>query len=507
MAKMTEAVGEIVNQSLLLGARFEGLSSGFEMLSNKFGDGSVTLNTLRQATQGTVSDVDLLTQANRALANSTVLTTTQIIGAYADSAKSVSDWVTESVAKYGDLADAHSEMSMIIQQNLDATKAKAQAAEDAQTQIVVDAYAKQYGVTISGSGDIEGVITGHYDKLLSDSATKYSALESQTNDFYNKEISAAQEGVNAVRAAETGKLNALEETYLKQKVALEDSLAKGLISQSSYDSQVKTLDAGYYTDRSTLSDHYRLQELTAQDDANTQVTGIEADKAAALKTIEDQQKTDALKIQSDENTALSTFRSTMATITQQFANTMAAAMAGWSTSEQTSINGVISKNGDLTTSINGIPDTKTIKIDTYYNSYEESHILGGAVGGTTPPSSGTKTPTPTPTPTPSPSPAPPVQRSGQVNSWTAMASGFEGIVSSPLLALIGESGPENVSVHPVGESRGGGSTLQYNVHITGNNLTFTDPSQMMALSDYLYKDFSRRFRNDLKSSSPYMRGL
>ncbi len=58
-------------------------------------------------------------------------------------------------------------------------------------------------------------------------------------------------------------------------------------------------------------------------------------------------------------------------------------------------------------------------------------------------------------------------------TWTPMASG--GIVSSPTLALIGESGPE--AVIPLGQGGTGGATV--NVNVAGSILTESEIGEIV----------------------------
>jgi hypothetical protein len=85
---------------------------------------------------------------------------------------------------------------------------------------------------------------------------------------------------------------------------------------------------------------------------------------------------------------------------------------------------------------------------------------------------------------------------------TPMARGFEGIVNKPLLALIGEKGPEYVSVRPTNQI----NSIQDRPQLTSINIDFSGPITIHKEADIqqLYQIFSDRLRSEMKSRDRYI---
>jgi hypothetical protein len=86
-----------------------------------------------------------------------------------------------------------------------------------------------------------------------------------------------------------------------------------------------------------------------------------------------------------------------------------------------------------------------------------------------------------------------------------MQTGFEGIISKPTLALIGESGAENVSVHPVGEVQGGNTLiLSPTINLQTGDVYGVDG--VKELSRIIYAEISKQVRNEIKAGAHYTKG-
>jgi hypothetical protein len=91
--------------------------------------------------------------------------------------------------------------------------------------------------------------------------------------------------------------------------------------------------------------------------------------------------------------------------------------------------------------------------------------------------------------------------------------GFEGTISEPTLALIGEGGrKEDVSIRPAGSPAipgdriGGGAFLfSPNIYITTGPISGIEDIRQLA--DVIYEEISKRVRNEMKSNSFYTRGI
>jgi hypothetical protein len=155
--------------------------------------------------------------------------------------------------------------------------------------------------------------------------------------------------------------------------------------------------------------------------------------------------------------------------------------------------------------INRIPASKTTTIITKYedtgdSSSAQQYASGGTISNA-PPTTTTKTTTTT-TPAPvSTATAPITVAKG--SGLTPMASGFEGLVSQPLLALIGEKGPEYVSVKPINQLD---RTPPQNIPtMTSISINFTGPISISKEADIkqLYQIFSDRLRSEMKNRDRY----
>jgi len=96
--------------------------------------------------------------------------------------------------------------------------------------------------------------------------------------------------------------------------------------------------------------------------------------------------------------------------------------------------------------------------------------------------------------------------------YKGFQEGFEGTISEPTLALIGEAGREEVSIRPTGspglprERTGGGAFLfSPNIYITTGPISGIEDIRQLA--DVIYEEISKRVRNEMKSNSFYTRGI
>lgn len=88
------------------------------------------------------------------------------------------------------------------------------------------------------------------------------------------------------------------------------------------------------------------------------------------------------------------------------------------------------------------------------------------------------------------------------------ARGFEGVISNPTVALIGEAGPERVSVKPLGAeatSPQGAVILSPTINVTTGSISGVEDIRQFA--DVIYEEMCKRVRNEIKSNAFYTRGI
>ena len=83
--------------------------------------------------------------------------------------------------------------------------------------------------------------------------------------------------------------------------------------------------------------------------------------------------------------------------------------------------------------------------------------------------------------------------------------GFEGVINQPTLALIGERGPEQVSVQPIGKSSGGGVTHNWNINVSTGPVSGLSGAEELA--DIIYDKISRKVRTEMRGNSFFTRNV
>jgi hypothetical protein len=162
---------------------------------------------------------------------------------------------------------------------------------------------------------VDSEINRYYAAEITATQTAYNQQISDTNTFYDDLVASTMTGLNNIRAARTADLNNLELNMLLQKTALEDAHTKGLISDADYQTQLNTINTTYNAARSDMSDHYRLQELEAENQQSANAAKIESARSAALTTISNKEATDVTAINAQKNTDLTAAAQQFATLT------------------------------------------------------------------------------------------------------------------------------------------------------------------------------------------------
>ena len=235
---------------------------------------------------------------------------------------------------------------------------------------------------------------------------------------------------------------------------------------------------------------------------------------AEIKTSADKVKaqTDAITAGWDlfKNSIAGTWKSIQNALSVAWGNIQSVASTIWGNITN-SINGAINALYDYL----GINETPTTPTSTVLKNAATNNEDGTPEPPPTPEPTPTVTPAPAPTPTPAPTPLPPVSNPPSAASTQmaiggrttpggreidyGAAEGFEGIVKTPTTFLTGESGPERVSIQPVG--RGSSIPQTNNIHIE-----FSGPFSIRSEADIqaLYQVFSERLRNEMKTRERYI---
>jgi len=388
-------------------------------------------------------------------------------------------------------ADANNNVTDSLQKVID----KEQTLSDAETtryQGSLDAnttyWNDRLGLTESSLDKIDDKINSFYQKQVTDInnanqqtvdsvKSGYNQQLNDTNSFYDDMASATMAGLNGIRASRSKDLDTVELKYLFDKTALENAHDTGTILEEDYQQRIGDLNNTYNHDRNKISDNYRIQELEAENTQATALVAVEQGRANATALIQTNE-TDSLAQLEASKKALILGVNTELTDALTLARSMDEAAE-------------VTHQDNLTTITKaGIDDRIKLNVD-YINKY------GNMTGGVVPDSLGNGSWVQTGD-VPSQSAIADTSAASnfrdtiskenavfllafQTGKITAgeyaeaiayqktrvpgFANGIEGITTGPMLALMGENGPERVSIQPLNKSTTDAVTNNFSVTI------------------------------------------
>ena len=372
--------------------------------------------------------------------------------------------------------------------------------------------------------EAETITKETYEKNLEAMEKAYNANRSDTRDTYRvqeleyEKVHAGEleklqtdkkNALTSIKAEENAKLKALEdwqyETQRKMK-ADADALLKTMETQ--HETDIAALKATAAADIAALEAKRNEEEQIAKAEANKQIAALEEQRKtdieairAEMKTMEDKFQADLIKLEADKAaernaivakaeddkkviedrghadslTAMDAYRENARIRNEAMAATLGNIWSGMVSAAQSIWNSILSIFSQ------SVP-SPTLPSSTYSTAPLDGDIAPTSTLSVVtlplipepappPPPLVVTPPPPVVTPLPPPptviTPPPPVTPTGvQTYSWQGMAEGFQGLITQPTPMIVGEAGPEYVSITPMGRGGGGGE---------GRSLTINGP--------------------------------
>jgi hypothetical protein len=343
----------------------------------------------------------------------------------------------------------------------------ANAAYDQQLTDFSSYWSDKLGLQTTDLTEVNSEINRFYAEQTSDLQTAYNQQISDINSFYDDLVASTMTGLNNIRASRQTDLDNLELNMLLQKTALEDAHDAGAISDTEYQTQLNTLNKEYNALRSETSDHYRLQELQAEQAQTAAATTIEGERATLLTNAATTEATRLAAIETQKNTDLTTATQQYATITTTSLQTLNDTLTGLA---QTLADTITSIEDQKNASLGLAYIQNETALQTHWDNLASINLAGvntqiqvfsqytDALGNMGSYVGALVSNFPTEYPTPPAGVTPPTHIPGV----HVMQHG--GVVTEPTFALLGEAGPE--AIVPLGRGRDVGSVT--NVAITIN---------------------------------------
>lgn len=365
----------------------------------------------------------------------------------------------------------------------------------------------------------------------------YNQQLNDVNNFYNDMASATRAGLDGIRASRSKELDTVELKYLFDKTALENAHDTGTMLEEDYQQRIGDLNTSYNHERNTISDRFRIQELEAEntqavalvaiEDGRTQATTrIQQKQNESLLELENSKKTlilavnteltdalalarsmdeDADLIHEDKKTALETdgAKKRVQVAIKEAADKIITvptqktdlndASASTSNAIQDTSKLTSQYTGGTTPTLPGAPGPQTSIVASVlshilaeYSSFKDPASLATEITALTKSSNGQYNDA-----------LNVIGGLGANKKWTQQnisalqdmiqpfAGGIEGITTGPMLALLGENGPEKVSIQPLNKSNAGAVTNNFSVPVTINVEGSVDQRTLAVLKNEL----------------------
>lgn len=215
-----------------------------------------------------MSVADAVAQANDVVVDSWEETTERVVNNVEVSAKALEGYI-DKVARVELTEREFTEMQ--------------RAAYDQRLDSLLDYYEDYYGVSEKEYDRILDVAETHFEDLRREEEESHRERLSEINRFYDDMLSEQKAFLDDIRNNRRTDLNDLELNFLLQKKALKDSLDAGKISRKNYNDTMEKLEKEYRNNRNNISDAYRIEELIAEKNYSKESQAIEEQRTNAIE--------------------------------------------------------------------------------------------------------------------------------------------------------------------------------------------------------------------------------
>ena len=359
-----------------------------------------------------------------------------------------------------------------------------------------------------------------YQAQLDSIEKTYREARSKASDEYRlQELQYEKDHAGQIEDLEERKKDELAKIQTEQNAKLKELQDKQAAEEAAAKKTANDKMAELENERKAKLEEIRSQEKALNDKYQADLSALEQQKAAERNTILQKAESDKKAIEDTSHasslSAMDTYRENARIRNEALRTTLmniwngiaSAASSIWS-----GITNAVSNAWNFVTNLASqpIPTPNPVIPPSGVNATPQNvnpYIPPEEQGYVPPSPSPTSTPT-TSTPTVT-APAQTVIRTSSGQIRDVWARGFEGVISRPTVALIGEAGPERVSVIPLGAeetiSSHGTIILSPTIQITTGGINGVQDIRQLA--DIIYEEMCKRVRNEIKSNAFYTRGI